>query len=144
MKRLDIVTRTRNRKSESCEPCDQNPKQEFETSRDQSSKAKMAKDNNDSRKGSDKSKRRGNHNQGGNRNQFRGQPSKQSKAVLKFEPAPEPTGTTSVKILDEMNNEVKEKLPNFRDDNEGALLVELCKKAIAICETYDLYNANGN
>ena len=144
MKRLDIVTRTRNRKSESCEPCDQNPKQEFETSRDQSSKAKMAKDNNDSRKGSDKSKRRGNHNQGGNRNQFRGQNSKQSKAVLKFEPAPEPTGTTSVKILDEMNNEVKEKLPNFRDDNEGALLVELCKKAIAICDTYDLYNANGD
>ena len=91
MKRLDIVTRTRNRKSESCEPCDQNPKQEFETSRDQSSKAKMAKDNNDSRKGSEKSKRHGNHNQGGNRKQFRGQASKQSKAVLKLDPAPEPT-----------------------------------------------------
>ena len=83
--------------SESCEPCDQNPKEEFETSRDQSSIAKMAKDNNDSRKGSEKSKRHGNHNQGGNRKQFRGQASKQSKAVLKLDPAPEPTKTTSVK-----------------------------------------------
>ena len=63
---------------------------------------------------------------------------------MKLEPAPEPTKTTSVKILDDMSNEVKEKLPNFRDDNEGALLVELCKKSIAICETYDLYNANGD
>ena len=37
--------------------------------RDQSSTAKMARDN-DNRKGGDKLKRRGNHNQGGNRNNF--------------------------------------------------------------------------
>jgi hypothetical protein len=80
----------------------------------------MAKDNNDSRKGGDKPRRRRNHKQDGNRNKFRGPASKQSKAVLTLEPAPEPTNTTSVKILDEMENEVKEKLPNFRDDDKGA------------------------
>ena len=43
-----------------------------------------------------------------------------------------------------MDNIAKEKLPNFRDDNRGALLVELCEKSIAICEAYDLYNGNGD
>ena len=138
------MTRIRNRNPKRCELCNQNPKQEFETLRDQSSTAKMAKDDNNSRKGSDKPRRRGNHKQNGNRNQFRGPASKQSKAVLKLEPAPEPTKTTSVKILDEMENEVKEKLPNFRDDDKGALLVELCKKAIGVCQTYELYNEAGD
>ena len=161
----------------------------FETSRDQSSTAKMARDNdeyveksnetlrtkneskrmsvamfhdvdvkteardnkrltstdNDNQKGGDKPKRRGNHNQGGNRNNFfRGHASRRNKAVLTLDPAPEPTNTTSVKILDDMDNMAKEKLPNFRDDNRGALLVELCEKSIAICEAYDLYNDNGD
>ena len=94
-------------------------------------------------KGGDKPKRRGNHNQGGNQNNFRGRASKQNKAVLTLDPAPEPTKTTSVKILDEMGNEVKEKLPNNRDSDNGALLAELCQKVIEVCETYKLYNENG-
>ena len=43
-----------------------------------------------------------------------------------------------------MGNKAKEKLPNFRDDNNGALLAELCEKAIALCSTYNLYNNNGD
>merc|ERR1711966_25886 len=70
-----------------------------------------------------------------------GRASKQNKAVLTLDPAPEPTNTTSLKILDEMGNEVKEKLPNNNDN--GALLAELCQKVIAVCETYKLYNENG-
>ena len=58
--------------------------------------------------------------------------------------APEPTKTTSVKILDNMDNKAKEKLPIFRDDNNGALLVEFYEKSIAICEAYDMYNDNGD
>ena len=74
----------------------------------------MTRDNNDNRKGGDKPKRRGNHNQGGNRNNFfRGRASRRNKAVLTLDPAPEPTKTTSVKILDDMDNIAKEKLPNF-------------------------------
>ena len=114
----------------------------FETSQDQPSTAKMVPDN-ENQKGDDKPKRRGNHNQGGNRNNFRGRASKQNKAVLTLDPAPEPTKTTSVKILDEMGNEAKEKLPNNRDDDNGALLAELCQKVIAVCETYKLCNENG-
>ena len=116
----------------------------FKTPQDQSITAKMARDN-DNRKGGDKPKRRGNHNQGGNRNNFfRGHASKQNKAVLTLDPVPEPTKTTSVKILDKMGNEAKEKLPNFRDDNNGALLVELCEKAITLYKTYNLYDENGD
>jgi len=63
---------------------------------------------------------------------------------LKLEPAPEPTDTTSVKILDETENEVKEKLPNFRNDDKEALLVKLCKKEIGVCQTYNLYNEAGD
>ena len=115
--------------------CDQNPKQEFETSWDQSSTAKMAPDN-DNQKGGDKPKRRGNHNQGDNENNFRGCTSKQNKVVLTLDPAPKPTKTTSVNIIDEMGNEAKEKLPNNRDDDNGALLDKICQKVIAVCETY--------
>ena len=43
-----------------------------------------------------------------------------------------------------MGNEAKEKLPNFRDDNNGALLVKLCEKAITLCKTYNLYNDNSD
>ena len=55
------------------------------------------------RKGGDKPKRCGNHNQGGNRNNFRGYASKQSKEDLMLDPAPDPTKITSVEILDEMD-----------------------------------------
>ena len=132
---------------------------EFETSRDQSSTAKMARDNdkyvekgnetlrteNESKrmsvamfhdvdvkteardnkrltskenKGGDKPKRRGNHNQGGNQNNFRGRASKQNKAALTLDPAPEPTKTTSVKILDETN---KTRIQGFCRYDQGLL-----------------------
>ena len=99
----------------------------------------MARDN-DNKRGGDKPKRRGNHNQGGNN--FRGR-ANNNKAILTLDPAPEPTKTTSVKLKDDMDNEIKERIPNFRDDNKGALLVELCQRSIAICETYDLYDQPG-
>ena len=60
--------------------------------------------------------------------------------ALTLDPVPEPAKTTFVKILDDMDNKVKEKLPNYRDDNNGVLLVKFCQKAIAICEMYALYN----
>ena len=83
----------------------------------------MAQDNSDNRKGGDKPKWWWHHNQGGNRNNyFRGRTSKQSKEVLALDPAPEPTKITSVKILDEMDKEVKEKLPSNRDGDNGALI----------------------
>ena len=63
---------------------------------------------------------------------------------MRLDPEPEPTKTTSVKILDNMGNKAKERLPNFRDDNKGALLVKLCEKSIAICKAYNLYNDNGD
>ena len=104
----------------------------------------MARDN-DNRKDGNKPKRRGNHNQAGNRkNFFRGRAIRQNKAVLVLGPVSEPTKTTSGKIVDKMGNKAKEKLPNFRDDNNRALLVELCKKVIAFCKTYELYNDNGD
>ena len=64
-------------------------------------------------------------------------------AVLTLDLVPELMKTASVNILDEMGNkQAKENLPIFRDDNNKALLVDLCKKAIALCKTYDLYNNN--
>ena len=45
---------------------------------------------------------------------FRGRAIKQNKAVSTLDPVSEPTKTTSVKILDEMGNKAKEKLPNFK------------------------------
>ena len=83
----------------------------------------------------EKPKRRGNYNQGGNQNRFNGPPSKQRKAILILDQVEEPTNTTSIKVLDNMDNEVKDKLPNFRDNIKQAILVELCQKSIAICET---------
>ena len=84
----------------------------------------------------DTPKRRGNFS--------RGRASKQNKAVWILDPVPETTKTTFVKILDEMDNEAKKKLLNFRDNNNGALLFQLCEKAITLCKTYGLYNDNGD
>ena len=104
----------------------------------------MARGYSDNQKGGDKPKRRGNHNQCGNQNNFRDCACKQSKVVLTLDPVPEATKMTSVKILENMDNKVKEKLPNYRDDNNRALLVDLYQKVVAICKTYALYNGNGN
>ena len=71
-------------------------------------------------------------------------PREQAKAVLTLDPVPELAETASVKVLDNVGNKAKEKLPNFRDGDNGALLVDLCEKAIALCKTYNLYNDNGD
>ena len=72
--------------------------------------------NDDDRKGGDKPKKTGDHNQGGNQNKFfRGRASKRNKAVLTLDPVPEPANTTSVKILIDMGNEAKERLPKYLD-----------------------------
>ena len=63
---------------------------------------------------------------------------------MTLDPALELTKTSSIKILEEMDNSVKEKLPNYRDDNNRLLLVKLCQKIIAACETYALYNESGD
>ena len=78
----------------------------------------MAKDNNKEPKSNGKPRRRGNHNSSGNRNKFRGTSSKQSTAILNLDTVEEPLNTTSIKIMDSMDNEVKERFPNFRDDNK--------------------------
>ena len=49
----------------------------------------------------------------------------------------------SVEIFDEMNKELKEKIPDNRGENNGTLLVKLCQKVFAVCETYKSYNENG-
>ena len=104
----------------------------------------MAKDNNKEPKSNGKSRRRGNHNSSGGWNRFRGTSSKQSKAILNLDPVEKPLKTTSIKIMDSMDNEVKERLPNFRDDNNQSILVEVCQKSISICKTYNLYNEDGD
>ena len=38
-----------------------------------------------------------------------------------------------------MDNEVKERIPDYRDDDPGVILIETCKKFMQICSTYDLY-----
>ena len=72
----------------------------------------MVQDNNDNRKGDDKPKRCRNQKQDRNQKKFPGTTNKQSKAVLKLE---------AVKILDDVNNEGKEKLPNYSDNDLEAL-----------------------
>jgi len=104
----------------------------------------MAKDNMKEAKSNGKARRHGNQNSGGNRNRFRGTSSKKSKAILNLDPVEEPLKTTSIKIMDSMDNEVKVKLPNFRDDDKQSILLELCQKSISICQTYNLYNENGD
>ena len=113
-------------------------------SRDQSSTAKMAQDNNNNQQGDSKPRRQGHHKQDGNGNKFWGPANKQSKAFLKLEPAPEPTKTISVKILDGMDNEAKEKIPNYTQSGLGALLVKLMQKLMAIDKTYNLYNKDSD
>ena len=52
--------------------------------------------------------------------------------------------TTSINILDNMDNTVKEKLHTYRDDSKNALLVKLCEKSIGIFINCNFYNAVGN
>ena len=70
-------------------------------------------------------------NQDGKRQRFRGNPSKQSKVILKLESVPESIKTTSIKIIDNVDNEVRKNLLNYREGRKHVLLVvELCEKSI--------------
>ena len=99
--------------------------------------SRMTKDGNNGRKGSqDKSKRKGQ----GQKRKERGPPSKASKAILKLGKPPVSEQTTSLKLEDALGNEVKEKLDNWRDGDDGRILIQMLVKSIEICNNYSLYN----
>ena len=95
----------------------------------------MARDDNNGR-GQDKSNNKG-HKRNGRR-----PPSIASKAILKFGPPPTSERTTSVKLHDVMENEVKERLDDWRDGDDGRILVDMLVKLISICNKFSLYNAD--
>ena len=95
----------------------------------------MAKDDNNGR-GQEKS-----NNKGHRRNERR-PPTIASKAILKLGPPPTSERTTSVKLNDAMENEVKERLDNWRDGDDGRILVNMLVKSTSTCDKYSLYNAN--
>ena len=51
--------------------------------------------------------------------------------------------TTSVKLKDALGNKVKERLDDWRDDNNDHILVNMLTKSISICSKYSLYNPEG-
>jgi len=102
----------------------------------------MAKDSNNERKGGYENKSKGNGN--GQQRQNRGPPSKASKAILKLGPPPVSERTTSLKLTDALDNEVKERLDDYRDGDEGRILIDMLQKSISICNSYTLYNAGGD
>ena len=98
---------------------------------------KMAKDNNNGR-GQEKS-----NNKGHRRNERRPM-TIASKAILKLGPPPTSEQTTSIKLCDAMDNEVKERLDDWRDGDDGRILINMLVRLISICNKYSLYNANGD
>ena len=97
----------------------------------------MAKDDNNGR-GQDTS-----NNKGHRRNERRPM-TIASKAILKLGPPPTSERTTSIKLHDAMDNEVKERLDDWRDGDDGRILVNMLIKSISICNKYSLYNADGD
>ena len=95
----------------------------------------MAKDDNNGR-GQEKS------NNIGHRRNERRPPTIASKAILKLGPPPTSEQTTSVKLNDPMGKEVKERLDNWRDGDNGRILVDMLVKSTSICNKYSFYNAN--
>ena len=67
-----------------------------------------------------------------------------SKAILKLGPPPTSERTTSVKFNGAMENEVKERLDDWRLGDDGRILVDMLVKSISMCNKYSLYNANGD
>ena len=67
-----------------------------------------------------------------------------SKANLKSGPSPTSEQTTSVKLNNAMENEVKERLDDWRDGDDGRILVDMLIKSISVCNKYSLYNADGD
>ena len=43
-----------------------------------------------------------------------------------------------------MENKVKERLDDWRDGDDGRILVDMLVKSISICNKYSLYNADGD
>ena len=41
-----------------------------------------------------------------------------------------------------MDNEVKERLDDWRDSDDGRILVDMLLKSISVCNKYSLYNAD--
>ena len=97
----------------------------------------MAKDDNNAC-GQEKS------NDKGHRRNERRPPAIASKAILKLGPPPTSERTTSVKLNNAMENEVKEHLNDWRDGDNGRILVDMLVKSISICNKYSLYNADGD
>ena len=88
-------------------------------------------------------KNRGQESKGVRRNKRR--PTKiASQAILKLGPLPQSERTTSIKLQDAMDNEVKERLDKWRDDDDGRILIDMLVKSIAISNKYSLYNADGD
>ena len=69
-------------------------------------------------------------------------PTKASKAILKLRPPPASEWTTSVKLEDAIGNEVKEHLDNWREGDNGRILIDMLVKSISICNKYSLYNGD--
>ena len=86
----------------------------------------MGKDNNQKKNNGGKGNRK--NNQG--RKQKAGPPSVRDKALLKIGPPPNPHDTTSIKLVDKDGNEEKERLPSYRDNDNAAIVLTLCEKAI--------------
>ena len=100
----------------------------------------MAKDDNDGRKG-----RQENSSNGRSHKRNKGRPlTIASKAILKLGSPPASEQTTTVKSQDAMGNKVKEHLDNWRDGDDGRILIDMLVKLIVICNKYSIYSANGD
>ena len=88
----------------------------------------MTKDGNNGRKGSQD-----------NKNKDKGQGSTASKAILMLGWPSISKRTMSLRLVDALGNEVKEKLDNWRDGYDGRILVNMLVKSIEICNTCSLY-----
>ena len=102
----------------------------------------MAKDDNKGARGRD-NKSNGKQGQGHKRKD-RGPPAKSSKAILKLGPPPASERTTAIKLNDALNNQVKERLDDWRDGDNARILIDVLSKSISICKKYNLYNNTGD
>ena len=65
-------------------------------------------------------------------------PSKAQKALLKLGAPPVGERQTSVKLKDAMDNKIKEYLDDYRDGNDGRILINMLMKSISLCVKYSL------
>ena len=97
----------------------------------------MAKDDNNGRTGGQEKSNNKGHRRNGRR-----PPAIASKAIIKLWPPPASEQIT-VKLNNALGNEVKERLDNWRDDDDGTPRHVLVK-SISICNKYLLYNTDGD